>query len=109
MKEPYSEGLANYADPESCVTYREVRVEALTGEAAGWVLSRDKILPSDADALEHCGRPHRGGLLWQGPPGSGAVRDPMHARTFSAREPGDLMVGSGGGPSPDREPNGARR
>jgi len=32
---PESEGIANQTDPESWVTHREVRCEALTGEPAG--------------------------------------------------------------------------
>ncbi len=39
MKESYREGVANHSDPESCVTHRKVRREALTGAQAGWVLS----------------------------------------------------------------------
>ena len=41
MKESHSEGVANHAGPESCVAHREVGREALTGESAGWVLSRE--------------------------------------------------------------------
>jgi len=44
MKEPYDEGLANHIGPESCITGREVRGEALTGVCAGWVLSREIYL-----------------------------------------------------------------
>jgi hypothetical protein len=36
MRESYSEGLANHADPESCADEREVVGEALTGARAGW-------------------------------------------------------------------------
>jgi len=39
MKEPYSEGLANHTDPESCAGAREGAGEALTGVHAGRVLS----------------------------------------------------------------------
>ncbi len=42
MKEPYGEGLAIHAGPESCVYVREGVGEALTGVHAGWVLSREK-------------------------------------------------------------------
>lgn len=41
MKESYIEGVATYDDPESCVTTREGRGEALTGARAGTVLSRE--------------------------------------------------------------------
>lgn len=43
MKVPYGEGLATHADPESCVVGREAGGEALTGERAGRVLSREKL------------------------------------------------------------------
>ena len=42
MKEPYSEGVANHADLESCAGGREVVGEALTEVLAGWVLSRER-------------------------------------------------------------------
>ena len=36
-----SEGIANHADPESWRAGRETRLQALTGEGAGWVLSNE--------------------------------------------------------------------
>ena len=41
MKVPNNEGLASHIDPESCVAVREGRGEALTGEGAGRVSSRE--------------------------------------------------------------------
>lgn len=41
MKEPYGEGVATHADPESCAGDREDAGEALTGENAGQVSSRE--------------------------------------------------------------------
>ena len=41
MKDSYSEGLANHTGPESCGAAREGGVEALTGEGAGRVFSRE--------------------------------------------------------------------
>jgi len=41
MKESYVEGLATHDDPESCVGARKGDGEALTGESAGRVLSRE--------------------------------------------------------------------
>jgi hypothetical protein len=38
----YCEGIANHTDPGSCVTNREVRHEALTGERIGQPLRREK-------------------------------------------------------------------
>ena len=41
MKVSYGEDLANHIDPESCVCSRKAAGEALTGESAGQVLSRE--------------------------------------------------------------------
>jgi len=41
MREPHVEGLANHDGPESCVDARKGVGEALTGERAGEVLSRE--------------------------------------------------------------------
>ncbi len=50
-------GLANHDDPESCGGARKSDGEALTGESAGWVLSREKDLVRDADPVGVRGRP----------------------------------------------------
>jgi hypothetical protein len=50
-------GLANHDDPESCGGARKNAVEALTGESAGWVLSREKQIVRDADPVGERGRP----------------------------------------------------
>ena len=60
MKESYGEGLAIRTGPESCVHAREGGREALTGEQAGRVFSRETRPLWDADAVEEGGRPHRG-------------------------------------------------
>ena len=60
MKESHGEGVATHTDPESCVTVREDGREALTGERAGRVFSRERTSLRDADAVEVCGRPHPG-------------------------------------------------
>ena len=66
MKESYSEGRADHAGPESCGAHREVRVEALTGESAGWVLSREvHVSLQGADAVEVGGRQHLAGHCGQ--------------------------------------------
>jgi hypothetical protein len=56
MKESYVKGLANHDGPESCVEWSNPLGEALTGESAGWVLSREKGLVRDADLVEAGGR-----------------------------------------------------
>jgi RNA-directed DNA polymerase len=60
MQESYGEGLATHTGPESCAIAREGGSEALTGERAGWVLSRERSSLRDADAVEEGGRPHPG-------------------------------------------------
>jgi hypothetical protein len=57
MKVSNVKGLANHDDPESCVACGNARGEALTGESAGWVLSREKQLVRDADPVRRRGRP----------------------------------------------------
>jgi len=57
MKVSNVKGLANRDGPESCGVARKSEVEALTGESAGWVLSREKQIVRDADPLRRRGRP----------------------------------------------------
>ena len=57
MKVSNVKGLANRDDPESCVAWSNPRGEALTGESAGWVLSREIDSVRDADPVEKRGRP----------------------------------------------------
>jgi hypothetical protein len=56
MKESYVKGIANHNGPESCGGARKGKTEALTGEGAGWVLSREKNLVRDADPVGERGR-----------------------------------------------------
>ena len=63
MKVSYGEGVATHADPESCVSAGNFGREALTGERAGRVLSREIHAPLrrvlwGADAVEEGGRQH---------------------------------------------------
>jgi len=58
MKVLHVEGLASHDDPESCEGARESVGEALTGEDAGRVLSREKLSIQGADAVEKSGRQH---------------------------------------------------
>ena len=59
MKVSYSEGIANHTGPESCGAAREGGDEALTGEGAGRVFSRESTILRDADAVRSSGRQHR--------------------------------------------------
>ena len=57
MKESYGEGLAAHTGPESWVTVREGRGEALTGARAVRVFSRERPLRS-VGAVRRSGSPH---------------------------------------------------
>src|SRR5260370_31553271 len=65
MKASYSEGLANQTGCESCGVAREGGCEVLTGEGAGRVVSREKQLLRDADAVRRGGRQHRMRRYWE--------------------------------------------
>lgn len=87
-----SEDVASHTVPESCGTYREVRVEALTGVLIGQPLSRESKFTQGADAVNNV-EGHMGDdviashfLSLRGP-------RPWHVNTLLAREPGDLMTG----------------
>lgn len=58
MKEPYSEGIASHAGPESCADGCKAVREALTGVCAGRVLSPENIVVRGADAVFSGGRQH---------------------------------------------------
>ena len=57
MKVSNVKGLANRNGSESCGGARKGDGEALTGESAGWVLSREMDLVRDADPVGERGRP----------------------------------------------------
>src|SRR5437660_2098907 len=59
MKESYVEGIASHDGPESCGVLRKGRAEALTGVGAGRVLSRERALVREADAVGRSGRQNR--------------------------------------------------
>jgi len=81
MKESYVNGLANHNGPESCGAWSNPRGEALTGESAGWVLSREIILYRDADPVGERGRPQ-------------SARRNGKARWYPARSEAPGMYGS---------------
>lgn len=51
MKESYIEGLANHNGPESGMGNRKGAREAVTGESAGRVSSRENHFDQEADAV----------------------------------------------------------
>src|ERR1700758_1139249 len=57
MKVSNVKGVANRDGPESCGGARKSIDEALTGESAGWVLSREMRDVRDADSVGVRGRP----------------------------------------------------
>ncbi len=60
MEVSYGEGVASHTGPESCAVVREGRGEALTGEGAGRVSSRENCGQlRGADAVDTGGRLHR--------------------------------------------------
>ena len=65
MKVSYVKGLANHNGPESCGGARKSDGEALTGESAGWVLSREIDSVRDADPVRRRGRPQPAGRIGQ--------------------------------------------
>jgi hypothetical protein len=59
MQKSYDCDVATHVGPESCGAVRKSSVEALTGERAGRVFSRERTFLRDADAVGESGRPHR--------------------------------------------------
>jgi hypothetical protein len=59
MQKSHECEVATHIGPESCGVIRKNGVEALTGERAGRVFSRERTSLRDADAVRRSGRPHR--------------------------------------------------
>ena len=80
MKDSYGEGLATRTGPESCVGAGDCAGEALAGESAGWVSSREIHAPRKrvlrgADAVEEGGRQNRASRQRE------ACQDPARSKT----------------------------
>jgi hypothetical protein len=58
MEKSHESGVASHVGPESCGAARKGGVEALTGDRAGRVFSRERNSLRDADAVRRRGRPH---------------------------------------------------
>jgi len=90
VKVPYSERVAIYTGPKSCVGGREAIREALTGVRIGQPLSGEKSIWG-ADALKLA----EGNMNRCDNNASACLPPrrlrPWHVRTSSAREPGDLQ------------------
>ena len=101
MKESYGEGVASHTGPESCAVVREGGREALTGERAGRVLSRERNILRDADAVEEGGRPHPGRRYRETPRSPARSETPsMHGHTSreNRESPWSPVGGWRGGP-----------
>src|SRR5438034_11721496 len=59
MEKSHESGIATHIGPESCGAARKSSVEALTGDRAGRVFSRERHSLRDADAVGVCGRLRR--------------------------------------------------
>jgi hypothetical protein len=88
MKVSYGEDVANHIDPESCVCSRKVAGEALTGESAGQVLSRERGFASGCRRRQLDRKATWNLSISQEKFRPRVVVDPVHAWKLSAREPG---------------------
>ncbi len=88
MKVPHVEGLASHNGPESCVGDRKGAGEALTGERAGQVLSRESEYGAGCRRGRNTWKATQDTSLWQEVSWPRVVEDPEHARKLLAREPG---------------------
>ena len=102
MKVSHAEGPATHSGPESCVGAGDCAGEALTGESAGRVLSRESRYASGCRRGHQTRKATRSIPLSRGRGWPCVVEDPAHARKLSAREPGDPT------PAPGKWPWGTR-
>ena len=96
MKVSYGEDLANHIGPESCVYSRKALCEALTGESAGQVLSRERGFAPGCRRRQLDRKATRNISISQGMFRPRVVVDPAHAWKLSAREPGGPVSGRSG-------------
>src|SRR3990172_9060247 len=88
MEESYGEGVAIHTGPESCGGVRKDAGEALTGERAGRVWSREIAQTSGCRRSRRQRKATPDAPPARGGSGPRAVADPAHARKHHAREPG---------------------
>ena len=96
MEVSYDEDLANHIDPESCVCSRKVAGEALTGESAGQVLSRERGFAPGCRRRQLDRKATRNISISQEMFRPRVVVDPAHAWKLSVREPGGPVSGRSG-------------
>ena len=85
-------GVATPIGPESCVSYREVWDEALTGVSVGQVLSRERNCNRDADTVRGVEGSMGVRVIASALPVPRGLR-PWHVDKPLVWEPGDLMTG----------------
>ncbi len=102
MQESYVKRLGTHDGPESCGVPRKGGGEALTGETAGWVSSREELIVRGADAVVKSGRPHgvhRHGEAHTDPARSKTLCTPghhLHGNREIPEPPGANTPGRGG-------------
>ena len=94
MELSHDEGIASHIGPESCAFVRKNKGEALTGERAGRVWSRENP-KSRVPTLLNGWKATRSGSIARDPLRPCAVRDPEHVRRHCTREPGDPISAFG--------------
>ena len=90
MRESDTEGVATHGGPESCGCAREGAAEALTGEAAGQLLSR-VISYLERRRSRAVRKATLLGALTRVPDRLHAVIEPEHVAKLFAQELGDLV------------------
>ena len=96
MQVSYGEDLANHIDPESCVCRSKGAGDALTGESAGQVLSRERGFAPGCRRRQRDRKATRNISISQEMFRPRVVVDPVHAWKLSVREPGDPVSGHSG-------------
>ena len=91
MEELYVEGVATHGGPESCVVVCEGGVEALTGARAGRAIEPRNVY-FGVPTLSERRKATSAAALSRAVGGPRAVREPGHAWSLHAREPGDPMI-----------------
>ena len=91
MEELYIEELAPHGGPESCVDVPRGRGEALTGVRVGRAME-PRNQRFGVPTLSNRWKATSSAALSRAAGGPRAVREPGHARSLHAREPGEPMA-----------------